>query len=210
LCASVLRQPSSGGFKTAVFIEAGMMAFIGVAFGFFGSMLNVDPHVSGALIAGITFSIAAVLTMIALWLPPSFLAGFNVFTIAALVLAATSFVFPRFDRTDTMRPWETALAGIVPSDQVVLMYKPPRWMEYGLQFYRYNNARGVFSPEELTAGLTTGSRALCIAEDTALSELARSGTLDLEVVHTIGNQTAFWVWSTESVSKAGLDPIDDD
>jgi 4-amino-4-deoxy-L-arabinose transferase-like glycosyltransferase len=197
LCSRELIQPSSGAFKTAVFIEAGMMAFIGVAFGFYGSMLNVDPHVSGALIAAITFGLAIVLSIIALWLPPPFLAGFNVVTIVAVVLIATNFVFPRFDRTDTMRPWEEALNEIVPVNQVVLLYKPARWMEYGLQFYRHNNARAIFTPQDLVALTTPDTRVLCIAEDKTLDELARLGNLDMEIVHTIGNQTAFWAWQSE-------------
>ena len=51
LCARELLLPRSRTYKIAVFIEAGTMAFIGVGFGFFGSMINVDPHVSPTLIA---------------------------------------------------------------------------------------------------------------------------------------------------------------
>src|SRR5262245_31039731 len=47
LLAKEIFQPKSRVYKVAVFIEAGAMVFIGVAFGFFGSTLNVDPHVSG-------------------------------------------------------------------------------------------------------------------------------------------------------------------
>jgi 4-amino-4-deoxy-L-arabinose transferase-like glycosyltransferase len=194
LCAKELWQPSSGSFKTAVLIEAGTMAFIGVAFGFFGTMLNVDPHVSGALIATITFILAAALVAVALWLTPRVLAGFNVIVMTLLVLAATSFVFPRFDRAETMRPWDQALAELVPDDQVVFLYKPARWMEYGLQFYRQNNARGVYSPEEMATLIASEPRVLCIAEDKTLEELTRLGNLDLEVVNTIGKQSAFWIW----------------
>jgi hypothetical protein len=194
LCGKELWQPSSRAFQAAVFIEAGMMAFIGVAFGFFGSMLNVDPHVSGTLIAVIAFSLAAALVAVALWLTPSVLAGFNAIVMTLLVLAATNFVFPRFDRAETMRPWDHALAELAPANEVVFLYKPPRWMEYGLQFYRYNNARGIFSPEELATLVEGKPRVLCIAEDKALEELAGVGNLDLEVVNTIGKQSAFWVW----------------
>jgi len=115
LCARELLQPSSSRtFKVATYIEAGTMAFIGVAFGFYGTMINIDPHVSGMLIAVITFSMAIMLSLIALWLTPRFLAAFNATAIVALVLVATSFVFPRFDRTETMKPWEQALGLIVP------------------------------------------------------------------------------------------------
>jgi 4-amino-4-deoxy-L-arabinose transferase-like glycosyltransferase len=196
LCGKELWLPASRAFKVAVFIEAGLMAFIGVAFGFFGNMLHVDPHVSGTLIATITFVLAGLLCVIAIWLSPRFLAAFNVLTITAVVVVATNFVLPRFDRTDTMRPWDQALLDIVPADQVVLMYRPARWVEYGLQFYRYNKAKGVFNPQELLAAMS-GQRVLCIAEDKNLDELTKLGGVDFEIVHTIGNQSAFWVWQTE-------------
>jgi hypothetical protein len=188
-----LRMPSSRAFKIAVFIEAGVMAFIGVAFGFFGGMLNVDPHVSGTLIAVVSFTLAIFLAVIALWLAPTFLAAVNVTAMLAIVIIATNLVFPRFDVTDTMRPWEKALEQIVPQSQIVFLYRPSRWMEYGLQFYRANNSKGVGSPEELSS-VIGANRAMCIAEDKSLDELAKLGNVDIQVVHTIGNQTAFWIW----------------
>src|SRR5205814_8050082 len=129
----------------------------------------------------------------AIWLKPMFLAGLNVLAIGALVIVSANLVFPRFDRTDTMRPWERALEQIVPQDEMVVLYKPARWMEYGLQFYRSDHARSVGSPEEL-AQMMADNPVLCIAEDKSLDELARIGNVDMKVVHTIGNQTAFWVW----------------
>src|SRR5262249_9561429 len=77
LLAKEILQPRSRVYRVAVFIEAGTLVFIGVAFGFFGGTLNVDPHVSGTLIMAVTFTMAAVLVVIALWLDPVFLAGFN-------------------------------------------------------------------------------------------------------------------------------------
>ncbi len=189
-----LAQPLSRAYKVAVCIEAGTMAFIGVAFGFYGEMLNVNPHVSGMLIAAVTFAMAAVLSVIALWLKPAFLAGFNVLAIVGLVITAVTMVFPRFDVSDTMRPWQRALTQIVSDDQDVFMYKPARWAEYGLQYYRYNRARPVFSADELLEITKSEPRVLCIAEDKTLDELSQLEALDLEIVHTIGDRTAFWVW----------------
>ena len=197
LIAKELVQPVSRAYKVAVFIEAGTMAFIGVAFGFYGNMLNVDAHVSGTLIAALTFSMAGVLSVLALWLRPIFLAGFNVAVIAGLVITATTMVFPRFDVTDTMRHWQPKLAEYVSDEQTVFMYKPPRWAEYGLQYYRSNHMRGVFSPEELIEVTKTESRVLCIAEDKTLEELSQVSAVDLEIIHTSGNQTAFWVWQVK-------------
>ena len=137
-----------------------MMAFIGVAFWFLGKMLNVDPHVSGEVIMTVSFVMAAVLIVIALWLDPAYLAGFHVIAMAALVITATTMVFPRFDLTDTMRPWNSALASLAPSDQTVLMYKPTRWAEYGLQYYRQNRIQTVFSPDELAEAVRS-SRGYC-------------------------------------------------
>ncbi len=196
LCARELLQPRARAFKVAVFIEAGAMAFIGVAFGFYGSMINIDPHVSGALIATVCFTLAGLLTVIALWLKPMFLAGVNVLAMGTLVVVATNLVFPRFDRTDTMRPWEQALEQIVPNDEMVFLYRPSRWMEYGLQYYRSDHAQGVGSPLEL-AQIMGDKRVLCIAEDKSLDELAKIGNVDMKVVHTIGNQTAFWAWKSK-------------
>ena len=194
LIGKELLQPVSRVYRVAVFIEAGTMAFIGVAFGFFGNTLNVDPHVSGTLIVVVTFLMAAMLIIIALWLNPRFLAGFNVATVVALVVTAATMVFPRFDVTDTMRPWQDALAQLVTNDETVVLYKPARWAEYGLQYYRANHVRTIFSPEELADATKTGARLLCISDDKALQEVSHVPTVDLEVVHTIGNHTAFWLW----------------
>jgi 4-amino-4-deoxy-L-arabinose transferase-like glycosyltransferase len=197
LLAKELLQPVSRAYKIAVFTEAGTMVFIGVAFGFYGNTLNVDPHVSGTLIATITFLMAAILSAMALWLRPMFLAFFNTAAILGVVITATTMVFPRFDLTDTMRPWEPALAEFVSDHQTVLMYKPPRWAEYGLQYYRFNRVRAVFSPEELIHAMADQQRVLCIAEDKTLEELTHVANVDMKVVHTIGNQTAFWAWQTK-------------
>lgn len=198
LLARELVQPASRPYKVAVFIEAGAMAFIGVAFGFYGSMLNVDPHVSGTLIAAITFTMAGILSVMAIWLKPIFLAGLNVTAIVGLVITATTMVFPRFELTDTMRPWQPALAQIVSDDQTIFMYKPSRWAEYGLQFYRSNRMRGLFSPEDLLQVTKAGPRVLCIADSKiVLEELGQIPSIDLQIVHEIGKHTAFWVWQVK-------------
>ena len=196
LCARELMAPIGRALKVAIFIEAGTMAFIGVGFGFFGNMINVDPHVGSGLIAVVAFGLAAVLIVIGIWPNSRVLASFNAAVMIALVVLATTIAFPRFDITETMRPWAQALERIVPANQVVFMYRPTRSMEYGLQYYRSNNARGVGSAQELAA-VVGSNRVLCLAEDKALKEeVATLGGLDMEVVHTIGNQSAFWVWAT--------------
>ena len=197
LCAKELMQPASRLYRVAVFVEAGTMAFIGVAFGFFGNTLNVEPHVSGMLIFTVCLVMAGTLSVIALWLKPAYLAVFNVVAMTALVITASTMVFPRFDLTDTMRPWEKALDQIAADGQIVVMYKPARWVEYGLQYYRFNRVKGVFSAEELAEMIRKEPRVLCIADDKALAEVTQVSTVDVEVVHTIGNESAFWVWQTQ-------------
>jgi 4-amino-4-deoxy-L-arabinose transferase-like glycosyltransferase len=197
LLAKEIFQPRSRVYKVAVFIEAGTLAFIGVAFGFFGSTLNVEPHVSGTVILIVAFVMTAVLSVIALWLDPVFLAAFNVIAMAALVVTATTMVFPRFDATDTMRPWSGALTSLVAPDETVFLYKPARWAEYGLGYYRSNRIKSVFSEKELVQATETQARVLCIAEDKRLQELTHVSDLDLEVVHAIGGQTAFWIWKAK-------------
>jgi hypothetical protein len=96
-----------------------------------------------------------------------------------------------------MRPWKAALASIVPADQVVLMYKPARWAEYGLQYYWFNRIQTAFSPDELARATSGGTRMLCIAEDSTLLELSHMPALDLQVIHAIGGQTAFWIWKVK-------------
>jgi len=86
---------------------------------------------------------------------------------------------------------------LIPNDEAVVMYKPARWAEYGLQYYRSNHLRSVFSPEELTDAVKTGSRVLCISDDKSLVEVSRVSSVDVQVVHTVGNQTAFWVWQAK-------------
>ncbi len=197
LLGKELLQPSSGMYRLAVYIEAGTMLFIGVAFGLYGNTLNVDPHVSGMVILTVTFAAAAILAAIALWLDPVWLAAFNVTVIFALVITAATMVFPRFDTTDTMRPWQSALRQLISENEMVLMYKPERWAEYGMQYYRPNHIRTAFSAEELADATKSGGRLLCISDDQALGEVSRVPNFDLQVVHTIGNHTAFWIWQVK-------------
>jgi hypothetical protein len=148
------------------------------------------------LILSVTLIMAGVLCAMAVWLEPIWLVVFNCAAMTMLVATATTMVFPRFDVTDTMRPWEHVLAQLATDDQTVVMYKPARWVEYGLQYYLNNRVRGVFSAEELTAAIRSEPRVLCIADDKALAEVSHVSTVDVEVVHTIGNESAFWIWQT--------------
>jgi hypothetical protein len=80
---------------------------------------------------------------------------------------------------------------------MVFLYKPERWAEYGMQYYRPNHIRSIFSPDELANAAKNGGRVLCISDDKALTEVTRVSSVDLQVVHTIGSHTAFWVWQVK-------------
>lgn len=190
LCAREIPRGHSGAFKIAVFIEAGAMLFIGIAFGFFGQMLNVDAHVNGLVITGVTFVLAAMLAIIALWMKPPVFAGFNLMVMIFSVLVTTSFVLPRFETSDTMRPWQPILRKIVSDDQTVYLYRPSRWMEYGMQFYRFEKTQSVYTLEDL-ASVLGSSKVLFVTDEKGLMDLGDAG-VEIQVVETSGNQTAFW------------------
>jgi len=194
LCARELRREPSRMYRIAVFVQAGTMIFIGIAFGFFGGMLSLDPHVDGAVIAYVTFSLAAGLIVIALWLKPQFLAAFNLLSMLVLVFMAVSFILPRFDQSDTMRPWAKALVNIVPNDQTVYLYRPSRDAEFGLQYYRSGKASTINTPAELMEIAGTESKVLCIADNRMLDEVAHIDKVEMKVVFSQGNQTAFLAW----------------
>lgn len=194
LIAKELRRDSSRLFKIGTLIEAGMMIFIGIAFGFFGGLLHIETHVDGMVIAGITFAIAAMLIVIAFWLKPAVLAGFHVMTMVLLVLFAASLILPRFDITDTMRPWSEALVNLVPDDQMVYMYKPRPWAEYGLQYYRSGKATAIVNPDQLMQVTAEAPQVLCITDNKTLDEVAHIANVDVKIVLELGNQTAFLAW----------------
>ena len=197
MCAKELRRERSRLFQIGTFIEAGTMIFIGIAFGFFGEMINIDPHVDGMLITAATLVLAAGLVVIGLWLKPQVLAGFNLLAIVLLVLFSMSLVVPRFDLTDTMRPWSKALKSLVPDEQVVYMYKPQRSDEYGLGFYRSGKVAALSSPDQLTNLATTDKGVFCIADNKTLDEVAHMTNLDIKVMLSLGNQTAFLAWRSK-------------
>jgi 4-amino-4-deoxy-L-arabinose transferase-like glycosyltransferase len=197
LCARELLRERSRLFRIGVFIEAGTMVFIGVAFGFFGEMLSVDPHVDGMLITAVTIVIAAILVVVGLWLKPQVLAVFNLFAMLLLVLFSVSLVVPRFDLTDTMRPWSKALKSLVPDQQIVYLYKPQRSDEYGLGFYRSGNVAAISSPDQMVNLTGSQKEVFCITDNKTLDEVAHIAKVDMKVMLSLGNQTAFLAWRSK-------------
>jgi 4-amino-4-deoxy-L-arabinose transferase-like glycosyltransferase len=194
LCARSISGVTSRAFRIAVFIEAGMMLFIGVAFGFFGEMLNVDPHISGLRITAICVAIAAGLVVIATWLGPAVLAAYNTAVMAAIVLIATNFVLPRFETTDSMRPWETVLETMIPAQEPVLLFRPSRWMVYGMQYYRFNNMSEVWTPEDLEAVLEDAPKAFFVSDKKGLLEFSQTPGVEIRILTTVGDQSLFQAW----------------
>jgi hypothetical protein len=66
------------------------------------------------LIASTTFILAAVLIVIGLWLKPPVLGAFNLVAILSLVFFGSIMILPRFNASDTMRPWAEALTDLAP------------------------------------------------------------------------------------------------
>ncbi len=197
LCARELLRERSRLFRIGVFIEAGTMVFIGVAFGFFGEMLSVDPHVDGMLIAATTIVIAAILVVVGLWLKPQVLAVFNLFAMLLLVLFAVSLVVPRFDLTDTMRPWSKALKSLVSDQQIVYLYKPQRSDEYGLGFYRSGKVVSISSPDQMVDLTGSEREVFCITDNKTLDEVAHIAKVEMKIMLSLGNQTAFLAWRSK-------------
>jgi|KBSMisStaDraftv2_1062788.scaffolds.fasta_scaffold26213_2 4-amino-4-deoxy-L-arabinose transferase-like glycosyltransferase len=193
LCARVISESTSRAFRIAVYIEAGAMLFIGVAFGLFGDMLSVDPHISVFKIMVAVLLMTLILTAIATWLQPLVLFAFNAVAMAALVLIATSFVVPRFETTDTMRPWRDVLHEMVPDEQTVFTYRPPRWVEYGMQFYRYNKTQDIWTPEELKMVVPRGEKKLFVSDEKGLVDLGSIPGVEIKIEKAVGNLSVFWL-----------------
>jgi len=193
LCARVISESTSRAFRIAVYIEAGALLFIGVAFGLFGDMLSVDPHISAFKIMGAVLLMTVILTAIATWMHPLVLFAFNSMAMATLVLIATSFVLPRFETTDTMRPWRNVLHEMIPDDQTVFTWRPPRWVEYGMQFYRFNKTQDIWTPEELKMVIPKGEKKLFVSDEKGLVNLGSVPGVEIKVEKAVGNLSVFWL-----------------
>jgi len=189
----VTRREGILSYQMAVFCQAALWVAVGVAFGFFGDQINVDIEIGGLAILAVTLVMAATLVAIGIWLPPPVFGTLNVVTIAILVFVITTAVFPRIQSTESMRPWQTELSRFVSDSQDVILYRPRPWMEFGLEYYRGRTVETVLSVEELAA-VASSSRTLCITESRLLEELSASETVAIEVVHSVGDQAAFWFW----------------
>jgi 4-amino-4-deoxy-L-arabinose transferase-like glycosyltransferase len=193
ICARGISVESSAVFRLAVFVEAGFMLVAGVGFGLFGHLIEIEPHISGTSVFLLSSAMAVSLAAIATWMKPPTLVAFNAVAMFLIVLVTTGFVLRRFEATDTMRPWKSVIQAAIPDDQTVYMYQPARWAVYGMQYYRYNKARVVVSPEELRSVLAANPRLLFVSDDSGLANLGEIAGVDVEIIATVGNQSLFWV-----------------
>ena len=195
LAGEIAKGEPTRRFKVASVLEAVLWIGLGLIAVFLGDLISVDvPIGNGTGLLILTLVIAVGLLAIALAFPPPALGAFNVAVVAGLVLVVTGLVFPNAQAVESMRPWATELDDFVSSGEEVLLYKPPRWMEYGLGFYRAQPATTVASEEQLLEITDSGTRFFCISETRTLDELSASDRIAIEVVEAMGSQTAFWVW----------------
>lgn len=194
LCAREIGSKKTRAFQVAVLCQAVFSIAIGITFGFFGDAINIDVETYEVFLAVAFFLVAGALVGLAIWMPTPALGVFNAMMMAVIVLMITSAIFPRGPTAETMEPWVEELERFVSPQQPVVLYKPDRWMEYGLQYYRKNNAVTVRSVDELAELIESDARLLCIATSRMVDDLSSSNDVMVEVVHSIGNQIAFWAW----------------
>ena len=94
-----------------------------------------------------------------------------------------------------MRPWRGVIETVLPDSETVYLYQPARWMEYGMQFYRFNKTRSIYTPEELASALEKTGKTLIVADEKGMLDIGEAGA-DIQVLETVGNQTAFWSWNS--------------
>jgi hypothetical protein len=114
-----------------------------------------------------------------------------------LVLFSVTLVVPRFDMTDTMRPWSKALKGLVTDQQTVYLYKPLRSDEYGLGFYRAGKVAAINSAAQMVDLTGREKEVLCITDNKTLDEVAHIEKVEMKVMQSLGNQTAFLAWRSK-------------
>ena len=195
LAGEVATREGSVRFRVAALLEAALWLTIGIVAAFFGDLLSVDlPSGTGIGILAVATGIAAGLVVIAIAFPPPALGVFNVVTVVVLVLLVTGLVFPNAQAVESVRPWVAELNDRAVGYDEVVLYRPPRWMEYGMEFYLAVPATVAASEEELLEITEAGARFFCISETAALDELSSSDRIAIEVVEALGSQTAFWAW----------------
>ena len=194
LAGEITKGESSRRFRVAAVSEAALWLSVGLVAVFLRDLIRVEVPIGGGLgLLGLTAAIAAGLVVLAAFPPPA-LGIFNVATVVGLVLVVTGLVFPGVQAVESMRPWVGALEDLGSGGDEVALYQPPRWMEYGFEFYLDRPAHVIASEAQLIEITESGSRLFCISETSTLDRLSESDRIAIEVVEARGSQSAFWVW----------------
>jgi 4-amino-4-deoxy-L-arabinose transferase-like glycosyltransferase len=195
LAGEITKHEASVRFRIATLVEAGLWLGLGVVAAFFSDLISVEVPVGGGTgVLGVMLAIALGLVAIAFLFPPPALGLYNAVTVVGLVLVVTGLLFPSAQAIESVRPWIEEGGSAVSGAEDMLLYKPPRWMEYGLEYYLDRPARSVESEEQLLELTESGERFFCLSETSSLDELSASDRIAIEVVEARGAQTAFWVW----------------
>jgi hypothetical protein len=82
---------------------------------------------------------------------------------------------------------------MVPDEQTVFTYRPPRWVEYGMQFYRYNKTQDIWTPEELKMVVPRGEKKLFVSDEKGLVDLGSIPGVEIKIEKAVGNLSVFWL-----------------
>lgn len=191
----ITRSEMTRALRVAACLQAAFWAAAGVLLAFFEDTLSIGLSLPAAAVLVPALVMAGVLVAIALWSSPRAFGAANVLSMILLVTGLTVAVFPHIQSVESMRPWSVELDRYGADAERIVLYKPDRWMEYGLQYYRDRAPVVVGSEQELVEFTRSEGRVLCIAEVGVLAELGTSDTILIEVVSSVGDQSAFWAWT---------------
>jgi hypothetical protein len=90
-----------------------------------------------------------------------------------------------------------ALKNLVADQQIVYLYKPHREDEYGLGFYRAGKVAAINSPGQMVDLTGNAKEIFCITDNKTLDEVAHIAKVEMKVMQTLGNQTAFLAWRSK-------------
>jgi 4-amino-4-deoxy-L-arabinose transferase-like glycosyltransferase len=191
----ITRNEMTRTLRLAVYLQAAFWVGAGVTLAFFENSLSIGLSLPDAAVLVPAFLMAGVLVAVALWSSPKAFGAANVLSMVLLVTGLAVAVFPHIQSVESMRPWRGELDRYGPDAERVVLYKPDRWMEYGLQYYRDGTPIVVDSEQELVELTLSVGRVFCIAQAGVLRELGTSDTILIEVVSSVGDQSAFWAWT---------------
>lgn len=195
LLARDVWHPTPRAFRIGALVEVVVLALMIVGLIVYGDRMDIEIQAGSGLLAVVGMVFAGVVALLAWKRAAPLLAGLNAGVIGLVVVALTTFAFPRIDADYSMRPLADALPAFIPREQTVFLYKPARWEEYGLAFYWNDRIQTLAAPEELQGLTGAGSRILCIANVGDLGELSRISGVKLQIIKTVGHQAAFWAAS---------------